>query len=73
MIIDEYDSLIDAYPYMLINSAITGVWQLKGRKVFAFSATSSAMLERFVNNCIGTPAVMKFASEYEVKNGVSPI
>lgn len=70
---DEYDSIIDKYPYMISNNVLHGIWQFKDRKVFAFTATSSAILERFIHNCIGSPAVLKFLSEYEMKNGQSPI
>ena len=29
--------------------------------------------ERFVNNCIGRPTILKFKSEYELIHGISPI
>lgn len=73
MIIDEYDSIIDKCPYFVTNQGLAGMWQFKSRKVFAFSATTSIAFERFVNNCINALAVLKFASEYELKHGVSPI
>lgn len=41
--------------------------------MFAFSATSSLPHERFINNCIVPPSVLKFKSEYELLNGVSPV
>lgn len=52
---------------------ITGIWQFKGKKVIAFSATSSIPIERFVNNCIARPFILKFPSEYELIHGISPI
>lgn len=60
VIIDEYDTIIDQYPYMLSTQGLHGIWQLKGRRVFAFSATTSIALERFINNCIDKPAPLKF-------------
>jgi hypothetical protein len=41
--------------------------------VIAFSATSSVPYERLINNCICTPTVLKFKSEYEMVHGTSPI
>jgi hypothetical protein len=41
--------------------------------VYAFSATSSASYERFINNCISRPTLLKFKSEYEQVHGTSPI
>lgn len=46
---------------------------MREHKVFAFSATSSPSYERLVNTCISRPTVLKFKSEYEQVNGVSPI
>ena len=60
-------------PYHLKQKSIRGLWELKGRKVIAFSATSSVPYERFVNNCIDKPTVLKFKSEYELIHGVSPV
>ena len=74
MIIDEYDIIMSHYPYDMYNSTMNGVWSLKNRKVIAlFSATSNNPVERFVNNCISQPTVLKFKSEYEVMNGMTPI
>ena len=41
--------------------------------MIAFSATSNTSYERFVNNCITKPTILKFKSEYEMVNGASPI
>jgi hypothetical protein len=73
IIIDEYDSIIQSGPYMVFDKEINGVWEFKGRKVFAFTATSSVAFERFVHNCIAPPAILRFSSEYEIKNKISPI
>ena len=61
------------HPYGFFNGGITGVWQFKGSKVVAFSATTCIPIERFVNNCIGPLTILKFSSEYEVVNGVYPV
>ena len=42
-------------------------------KVIAFSATSTASIERVIANNISKPTVIKFLSEYEMVNGTSPI
>ena len=49
VIIDEYDTIFGNEPYYLINNSIHGIWELKNRKVIAFSATSSGPIERFIN------------------------
>ena len=54
-ILDEYDMMVDDYPYGINNSQLNGIWQFKGRKVCAFSATSSMAYERLINNCIVKP------------------
>ena len=41
--------------------------------MYAFTATSSPAYERLLNNCIGTPKVMRFKSEYEMVHGTSPV
>lgn len=60
-------------PYIVQLASIKGLWQLRGKKVFAFSATSSMSHERMVNNVVTTPKILKFRSEYELVHGVSPI
>jgi light-regulated signal transduction histidine kinase (bacteriophytochrome) len=52
---------------------IKSLLSLKDRKVIAFSATTSPSHERFINNIIGHPIVLKFKSEYELVKGVSPV
>ena len=73
MIIDEYDIIMNHYPYDMYNSTMNGVWSFKNRKVIAFSATSNNPVERFVNNCISQLTILKFKSEYEIMNGMTPI
>ena len=46
---------------------ITGLWTLKKKKVFAFTATSANTYERFTKNCIGMFETLEFKSEYEGK------
>ena len=41
--------------------------------MIAFSATSSVSYERLINNCICTPTILKFKSEYEMVHGTSPV
>lgn len=48
VIINEYDEVMQYKSYRLYNEMINGVWQLKDNIVFAFSATSSLPIERFV-------------------------
>jgi hypothetical protein len=46
---------------------------LKGKKVIAFSATSSISYERLINNIISRPLTLRFKTEYELIHGTSPI
>jgi Type III restriction enzyme, res subunit len=73
LILNEYDTIVNETPYCLHGIGLSGLWQFKNRRVFAFSATSSPPYERLVNNCIGMPTVLKFKSEYELVHGTSPI
>ena len=73
VILNEYDLLINEHSYNEYEQGIKGLWQLKGRNVIAFTATSNTSYERFVNNCITKPTILKFKSEYEMVNGASPI
>jgi hypothetical protein len=73
LILDEYDSIVQDYPYAFSNQSINGLWNLKGRKVIAFSATSTPSIERVITNNVTKPTVIKFLSEYEMVNGTSPI
>ncbi len=59
--------------YSIYNGAINGIWQFKNHKVIAFSATRNIPIERFVNNCICKPKALKFNSEYELLNGMTPV
>jgi len=73
IILDEYDMIIQHYPYLIRDSNISGLWTLKDKKVIAFSASSSIIYEKFINNCINKPKVLKFKSQYELVHGISPI
>ena len=70
IIINEYDTIFNEKPYICSSFGLHGLWQFKGKKVYAFSATSSAPYERFFNNCIGPPKVLRFKSEYQMVHGV---
>ena len=52
IIIDEYDMIVNESPYFLTEGNLEGLWKLRDKKVIAFSATSSIIFEKFVNNCI---------------------
>lgn len=73
IILDEYDLIVSKSSYFVQQVNILGLWQLRGKRVFAFSATSSASYERFVSNVIMQPKVLKFKSEYEYVHGTSPV
>ena len=73
IIIDEYDTIIDRSPYTVIEGSLSGIWSLKDKWVVAFSATTSPIYERLIHNCIRKPKVLKFKSEFELVNEVSPI
>ena len=55
LILNEYDQIINEQSYLVHNNSLSGLWHLKGKKVFAFSATSSVSHERLVANCIEHP------------------
>lgn len=73
IILDEYDVLMQESPYSMKDNGFVGIWNLRDKKVIAFSATSSLIVEKFVSNCITKARVLKFKSQYEHVNGVSPI
>jgi hypothetical protein len=73
IILNEYDLIVSECPYEVRPKSIRGLWEFKGRRVFAFSATSSKSHERLLNDCISEPKIMKFKSEYEMVRGASPI
>ena len=52
IILNEYDQIINESSYLPRQTGLKGLWELKGRKVFAFSATSSLSHERLLSNCI---------------------
>ena len=72
-ILNEYDQIINDSAYLPRQTGLKGLWELKGRKVFAFSATSSMAHERLLSNCVEQPQVVSFMSEYEQVKGASPI
>ncbi len=41
IILDEYDSIVQDYPYAFNDQIVSGLWNLRGKKVIAFSATST--------------------------------
>ena len=73
LILNEYDTIVNEVPYSLHGNALSGLWKFKGRKVYAFSATSSPAYERLLHNCVGVPRALKFKSEYEMVHGTSPV
>lgn len=73
IILDEYDTIVQEWPFVVGQQNINGLWTLKGKKVIAFSATSTPSIERVVSNNITKPTVIKFKSEYEMVSGSSPI
>jgi hypothetical protein len=73
IILNEYDLIVSECSYEVRPKCIRGLWELKGRRVFAFSATSSKSHERLLNDCISEPKIMKFKNEYEMVRGTSPI
>lgn len=73
VLLNEYDVIINECPFIVQSSSIRGLWSLREKKVIAFSATTSPSYERFVHNCIASPKVLKFKSEYEMVHGSSPI
>jgi hypothetical protein len=51
-ILNEYDQIVNNSSYLPRQTGLKGIWELKGCKVFAFSATSSMAHERLLSNCI---------------------
>ena len=70
---DEYDSIVEHRPFLIHNSQLFGLWQLKNLKVIAFSATSCKYTERLVTNCIDDLVILNFESEYSVCHGADNI
>lgn len=73
IIMNEYDMVVSEKPYDIREGSLVGIWNLKQKRVIAFTATTSAIYERLVNNCIGRPKIIKFKSEFEIRMGVSPV
>ena len=72
ILLNEYDLIVSEHPFEIRQKCIRGLWELKNRRVFAFSATSSPSHERLLNACICEPLVLTFKSEYEMVRGTSP-
>ena len=73
IIINEYDHIVNQSPYFVQPQVINGLWQFRGHKVIAFTATSSVSYERLVHHCICPPTVLKFKSEFELVHGTAPV
>ena len=73
ILLDEYDIMLSENLYKVRQNCIRGLWELRNKIVFAFSATSSPAHERLLNTCIGEPLVLHFKSEYEMVRGASPV
>ena len=72
-ILDEYDTIVEKSAYLVQQQGIRGLWQLRGKRVFAFSATSSISHERLLGSLLEPPTTVKLKSEYEMVHGVSPV
>jgi hypothetical protein len=72
-ILNEYDTIIHGHSFAVRQQSIRGIWELRQKKVFAFSATSSPAHERILDSCIGAPTILKFKSEYEMMHDACPI
>jgi len=70
---DEYDDIMQSHLYAVHNETINGVWLFKERNVFAFTATTSSPIERFVFKTISPFQKIICKSEYEFFNGISPL
>ena len=73
VILNEYDLIISQSPFVVRQNVIKSLSLLRGRKVIAFSATSTVPHERLINNCICRPSVLRFKSEYELVHNISPV
>ena len=73
IIVDEYDYVVVNNPFTVNLQGITGLWTMTNRKVFLFSATSNAGLEKIIFKVFGQPAILKFKSEYEVFHNCSNV
>ena len=73
IIMDEYDAIIDDTAYSVRFNCVRGLWELRDKIVFLFSATSSPSHEKLVNSVINRPLILRCKSEYELVKGTSPI
>lgn len=73
IIIDEYDEIMQKNIFTVNSESIKGIWLFKEKNVFAFSATSSTPIERFVFKAISNPQKIQFKSEYEFIHNTSPL
>lgn len=73
LILDEYDQILSMLPYLIHGDAINGPWQFRGKNVYAFTATSSRPIERFVHKTVAPFDKLAFTSEYEFIHGIAPL
>ncbi len=63
---DEYDFIIQNISFKTSPLGIAGIWNLTGRNVFFFSATSSKILERIIDKIFQDHKMIRFSSEFEI-------
>ena len=73
IIMDEYDAVMEQSPYSVRFNCVRGLWELRGKTLFVFSATTSPAHEKLINSTINRPQILRFKSEYELVKGVSPV
>lgn len=56
-IINEYDGILQDHSFSVRKQVVRGIWELRDKKVFAFSATSSPAHERILDSAISPPVV----------------
>ena len=58
IIVDEFDEFVSENPYdiKLNPLELRGIWNMKGKKVFGFTATSSAAIEKITQRIFKTKA-----------------
>lgn len=60
--------IVDKMPFMVADYEITGLWNLKNRKLYLFSATSSFGAEKLLKLHLEQPVKLQFDSEFELCN-----
>lgn len=73
IIINEYHHIIQNKPFSIVNSTLAGLWTFKNRSTYFCTATSNRGLEKILHTIVNTPEVLRFPSEYELINSVSPL